>query len=58
MKTGASDTIKKIKLKDNSYCVLCLLEHQSSVKYLMSFRILEYMILIWKDYTKEKISYK
>ncbi len=48
-----SDTIKKIKLKDNSYCVLCLLEHQSSVKYLMSFRILEYMILIWKDYIKE-----
>lgn len=48
-----SDTVKQINLKDNNLFVLCLVEHQSSVKYLMSFRMLEYMVLIWKDYIKK-----
>lgn len=48
-----SDTVKKIKLKDEEFFVICLIEHQSTVHHLMSFRILEYMVLIWKDYIEK-----
>lgn len=50
-----SDTVKKVKLKEEEFFVICLVEHQSTVHHLMSFRILEYMVLIWKDYI-EKIN--
>lgn len=49
------DTIKKIKLSGIGECyVIVLLEHQHKVHFLMSFRLLEYMVLIWKDYIKEQ----
>lgn len=48
-----SDTVKKINLKGKELFVICLIEHQSTVHYLMSFRILEYMVLIWKDYIEK-----
>ncbi len=47
------DTIKKINLKNNPpLFVIVLLEHQSDVKFLMSFRFIEYLTLIWSDYIK------
>lgn len=48
-----SDTVKKVKLKNEEFFVICLVEHQSTVHYLMCFRILEYMTLIWKDYIEK-----
>ncbi|WP_240739270.1 Rpn family recombination-promoting nuclease/putative transposase [Marinitoga lauensis] len=45
-----SDLLFKINYLNNDAYVFLLLEHQSSVDYLMQFRILEYMVRIWRNY--------
>lgn len=45
-----SDIIYKVKLEDEEIFVFILLEHQSKVNYLMIFRVLEYMVKLWRKY--------
>ncbi|NUU95132.1 hypothetical protein XO10_02345 [Marinitoga sp. 1135] len=47
-----SDLLFKIKYDEREMYLFLLIEHQSSVDYLMQFRILEYMIRIWREYIK------
>ncbi|AEX86179.1 hypothetical protein Marpi_1798 [Marinitoga piezophila KA3] len=48
-----SDLLFKIKYEENELFLYLIIEHQSSVDYLMQFRILEYMVRIWKKYINE-----
>jgi len=48
-----SDIIYKVKLQENEVFVFVLLEHQSKVNYLMTFRVLEYMVKLWRTYIDE-----
>ncbi|KLO24218.1 Rpn family recombination-promoting nuclease/putative transposase [Marinitoga sp. 1155] len=45
-----SDILFKINYDNNDLYLFLLLEHQSSIDYLMQFRILEYMVRIWRNY--------
>ncbi|WP_129409786.1 Rpn family recombination-promoting nuclease/putative transposase [Marinitoga lauensis] len=49
-----SDLLYKINYDGNEVYVYLLLEHQSTVDYLMQFRILEYMVRIWRNYINDK----
>ncbi|AEX84509.1 hypothetical protein Marpi_0050 [Marinitoga piezophila KA3] len=48
-----SDLLFKVKYFENEVYLYLLIEHQSTVDYLMQFRILEYMVRIWKNYINE-----
>ncbi|MGM0509463.1 MAG: Rpn family recombination-promoting nuclease/putative transposase [Fusobacteriota bacterium] len=48
-----SDIIYKVNYKREDIFVFILLEHQSNVNYLMTFRILEYMMKLWRKYIDE-----
>jgi len=49
-----SDTVKRIKLKDNPpLYVIAILEHQSEVNFRTSFRLLQYITLVLAEYEKE-----
>ena len=49
-----SDVLVRIIFHDFEAFVYILIEHQSTVDYLMPFRILVYMTCIWKMYVKER----
>lgn len=51
-----SDSVKKIRLngQEEPICLIALIEHQSSVDYSMSFRVLRYIVQILTDYEKEQ----
>lgn len=49
-----SDTVKKIHLKDVSLYLITIIEHQSKVHYDMSFRLLQYIVMVLEDYRKEQ----
>jgi hypothetical protein len=44
----AADVVFKVRLAEREMYLLLLLEHQSSVNHFMPFRVLEYMVLIWR----------
>ena len=48
-----SDIIYRVKYDDKEAFVFVLLEHQSKVNYLMIFRVLEYMVKLWRKYIDE-----
>jgi predicted transposase YdaD len=48
-----ADVVKKVSVKDNTLFFVALVEHQSSVNYRMSFRILTYIVFILLEYEKE-----
>jgi hypothetical protein len=49
------DTVKRINLKGKEpLYVIGIVEHQQSVNYRMSFRLLQYSVFIWSDYEKEQ----
>jgi predicted transposase/invertase (TIGR01784 family) len=53
LKTGASDVLYKVNLKNGATAFLYLLcEQQSTVDPLMPFRVWQYIINIWADYLK------
>ena len=45
-----SDIVYKINIDGEEFHFVVLLEHQSTVHHSMSFRILEYMVLQWREY--------
>ena len=47
-KDRASDVVFKVRLAEKEMYLLLLLEHQSTVNHFMPFRVLEYMVLIWR----------
>ena len=51
-----SDSVKKIRLngQEEPIYLIALIEHQSSVDYSMSFRVLRYIVQILTDYEKEQ----
>ncbi len=56
----ASDTVKKIRLRDNNGAVsdtplylISLTEHKSTVDYNVAMQLLKYMVCIWQEYAKE-----
>ena len=53
-----SDSVKKIRIKRDGKVivlyVIALIEHQSSVHYDMSFRILRYVVMILDEYAKDQ----
>ncbi len=49
-----SDVLIRITFQDFEAFVYILIEHQSTVDYLMPFRILVYMTRIWDHYVKER----
>jgi predicted transposase/invertase (TIGR01784 family) len=53
LKKNISDCLIKAHIKDEELFVIQLLEHQSSNDPLMPFRVLEYMIAIWRNYLKQ-----
>lgn len=49
-----SDTVNKIQLADGTpLYFIALIEHQSSVAFETSMKLLRYMVMIWNDYEKE-----
>ena len=49
-----SDVLLKLVFQDHEAFVYILIEHQSTVDYLMPYRLLVYMTRIWERYVKEK----
>ncbi len=56
----ASDTVKKIRLRDKSgelldtpLYLISLTEHKSVVDYNVAMQLLKYMVCIWQEYAKE-----
>jgi len=49
-KDRESDVVFRIENEKYCFYFILLLEHQSRVDHFMAFRILEYMILIWRSY--------
>jgi predicted transposase/invertase (TIGR01784 family) len=45
-----SDIIYSVKIEEKELLIFVLVEHQSKVNFLMPFRILEYMVKIWRSY--------
>ena len=48
-----TDLLFRIRREDGDAFLFLLLEHQSSVDYLMPLRLLSYMVRIWEKYVKE-----
>lgn len=50
-----SDIVKKVRMKDGkeSFYVVPLIEHKSSVDYNVVMQVLRYMVFIWEDYERE-----
>jgi hypothetical protein len=48
-----SDTVKRINLKEKSFFVIAILEHESKVNYRSSFKMLQYVCLVLDDCEKE-----
>jgi len=56
-----SDTVKRIRIcdadgneKEDTFYLISLIEHKSSVDYNVAMQILKYMVCIWDDYAKEQ----
>ena len=53
LKKNISDCLIKAYIKDEEAYIIELIEHQSSNDPIMPFRLLEYMVLIWRNYLKQ-----
>lgn len=49
-----SDVIKRIHLEGQSLFVISLVEHKAQVDFRAPFKMLQYMVLVWDDYEKER----
>jgi predicted transposase/invertase (TIGR01784 family) len=49
-----SDILYKVNLKEEEIFVFIHLEHQTKVNFLMSFRVMEYMTRIWRNWINEQ----
>lgn len=48
-----NDIVYKVKLEDEEVFIFIMLEHQSKTNFLMPFRLLEYMVKLWRVYIDE-----
>ena len=50
-----SDVVKKVHMKvgENTFYLVSLIEHKSNVDYNVVMQILRYMVFIWEDYERE-----
>lgn len=49
-----SDSVKKIRVKENSLYLITIVEHQSNVHFDMAFRMLRYIVMVLTDYEAEQ----
>jgi hypothetical protein len=49
-----SDVLYKINLKEEEIFIFIHLEHQAKVNFLMPFRVVEYMVRIWRNWIEEQ----
>ena len=52
-KDKEADIVYRIKVKEQEVIFYVLLELQSSVDYQMPYRLLQYMLEIWREYLKD-----
>jgi predicted transposase/invertase (TIGR01784 family) len=49
-----SDVLYKVNLKEEEIYIFIHLEHQAKVNFLMPFRVIEYMVRIWRNWIEEQ----